>query len=746
MAENNEFSLTNASKSSENTLSDSLNIEDSISHVCIQLEKHDQPQVTFLERAKTTAEKHLTCSPSCFKKVIFDTFPVLQWLPKYKFREYIIGDIMSGLVVGIISVPQSIAYSLLASQDPIYGLYASFFPCIIYFLLGTSRHASIGIFAVLCLMIGQVVDNELQKAGYDLSANTSNIHRYSTTERLGYEMTSNLSKPLPTLMRNCDRSCYAIRIAANIAFLAGVYQVMMSILQLGFISVYLSEPLLSGFVTGSSITILTSQVKYLLGLSMPRYKGVGALVMNWVSLFKMIHHTNICDLVTSIICFLVMVPIKEMNICYKHKMKAPVPVELVVVIVATLISYYVDLQGRYGSSIAGTIPTGFQVPRPPEWNLVRSVAADTVPIAIVSFVFTISLSEIFAKKHGYIVRANQEMLAIGCCNIIPSFFYSFATSAALTKTLLKDATGCMTQVSGLVTAAVILLVLLVIAPLFHSLQNCVLAAIIIVNLRGAFRKFIDTPRMWRVSHADAIVWWVTMLASALLSTEIGLLVGICFAAVCVLVRMQRPSIIHLGRVPDTNHYADPKRYRGLLPVPNVAIFHFNSPLYYANKKYFQDAIFHKSGLNPTLKVKKNVKNKPEVTKNEDNVFSECNTRQISALVVDCSAMHFVDTPGAGVLRELQQAYGRAGVIFLLANCSQTMLDTLQKSGYFRQSEMEEGSTTSFKEPHSIHFHCVHDAVIHSLAHCAKQQKELHRRDGDIDGVTNIAMLEDLKED
>uniref|UniRef100_A0A8C4Q293 Solute carrier family 26 member 2 n=1 Tax=Eptatretus burgeri TaxID=7764 RepID=A0A8C4Q293_EPTBU len=680
MEENNEFSLKNSNKSSENTFSDSFDVEDGISHVCIQLEKQDQPQVTFLERVKMTAEKHLTCSPSCFKKVIFDIFPVLQWLPNYKFREYIIGDIMSGIVVGIISVPQSIAYSLLASVDPIYGLYASFFPCIIYFLFGTSRHTSIGIFAVLCLMIGQVVDQELQEAGYDLSVNTSNIHRYSNTEKLEYEMVSNLSTPFPTLVsNNCDRSCYAIRIAANITFLAGVYQVVMSILQLGFISVYLSEPLLSGFVTGSSITILTSQAKYLLGLPIPRYKGIGALVMNWVSIFKMIPNTNICDLVTSIICFLVMVPIKEMNIRYKHKMKTPFPIELLVVIVATLISHYVNLQERYGSNITGTISTGFQVPRLPEWNLVQSVAADTVSIAIVSFVFTISLSEIFAKKHGYVVRANQEMLAIGCCNIIPSFFYSFATCATVTKTLLKDATGCMTQVSSLITAAVILLVLMVIAPLFHSLQNCVLATIIIVNLRGAFQKFFDTPRMWRVSHADALVWWVTMLASALLSTEVGLLVGICFAAVCILVRMQRPSIIQLGRVPDTKQYADLNLYRGLLCVSDVVIFRFNAPLYYVNKNYFQAAIFCKSGLNPTLKVKKNAKDKPEETENEDNGFSKCNTRKIGALVVDCSAMHFVDSPGADVLQELHQAYGRIGVLFLLANCSPTILETLQQS-------------------------------------------------------------------
>uniref|UniRef100_A0A8C2FIN2 Solute carrier family 26 member 2 n=1 Tax=Cyprinus carpio TaxID=7962 RepID=A0A8C2FIN2_CYPCA len=207
---------------------------------------------------------------------------------------------MSGLIVGILLVPQSIAYSLLAEQDPIYGLYTSFFASIIYALLGTSRHISVGMFGVLCLLVGQVVDRELTLAGYPSDTNQTTLGNVD-----------NSTGPI------CDRSCYAVMVAATLTFTAGVYQVLMGLLQVGFVSVYLSDSLLSGFATGASLTILTSQIKYFLGLHLPRVQGWGSLIKTWISLFKNLGHTNLCDLVTSVLCLLVLVPTKELNDRFK---------------------------------------------------------------------------------------------------------------------------------------------------------------------------------------------------------------------------------------------------------------------------------------------------------------------------------------------------------------------------------------------------------------------------------------------
>lgn len=181
----------------------------------IHMEPQEKSNTNLKQFVIKKLRKSCQCSPTKAKKTILGFLPVLQWLPKYDLKKNILGDVMSGLIVGILLVPQSIAYSLLAGQEPIYGLYTSFFASIIYFLLGTSRHISVGIFGILCLMIGEVVDRELSKAGYDTA---------HTAPSLG--MVSNGSTPLnQTSDRICDRSCYAITVGSTVTFMAGVYQV-----------------------------------------------------------------------------------------------------------------------------------------------------------------------------------------------------------------------------------------------------------------------------------------------------------------------------------------------------------------------------------------------------------------------------------------------------------------------------------------------------------------------------------------
>ncbi|AWP11616.1 putative sulfate transporter [Scophthalmus maximus] len=639
--------------------------------------------------------KHCSCTSEKAKSKVLDFFPIVRWLPRYQLRDWILGDAMSGLIVGILLVPQSIAYSLLASQDPIYGLYTSFFSAIIYAVLGTSRHISVGIFGVLCLLVGQVVDRELALAGY------------LTESGIGSGISSNDSAVLlagqgnGSVVLGCDRSCYAITVGATVTFTAGVYQVLMGLFQVGFVSVYLSDSLLSGFATGASLTILTSQVKYLLGLKLPRPQGWFTLCKTWYSLLVNLGSTNICDLVTSLVCLLVLIPTKELNDRFKAKLKAPIPFELFVVIIATLASHFGHFDTAYGSSVAGVIPTGFLAPQLPLWSLIPNVAVDAFSIAIVGFAITVSLSEMFAKKHGYAVDANQEMYAIGFCNILPSFFRCFTTSAALTKTLVKESTGCQTQVSGLVSALVLLLVLLVIAPLFYSLQKCVLAVIIVVNLRGALRKFADVPRMWRVNRVDASIWLVTMATSSLVNTELGLLVGVLASAFCVLGRTQRVRVCELGRAAAREHYEDLTSYRGLRTHPGVAVFRYEAPIYYANQSLFKKSLYDRVGLDPVKEKTRHLKFKKKTSEQEEEVadvtyrkpekdeataaatvtLDEKSRRSVRSVVIDCSAILFLDTAGVNALKEVRKDYEDLGVTVVLAQCHTSVRDALERGGY-----------------------------------------------------------------
>uniref|UniRef100_A0A8C0I8Y9 Solute carrier family 26 member 1 n=1 Tax=Bubo bubo TaxID=30461 RepID=A0A8C0I8Y9_BUBBB len=606
-----------------------------------------------------------SCTPKKLKNFVMDFLPVLRWLPKYQWKEYIWGDVMSGLVIGIILVPQAIAYSLLAGLKPIYSLYTSFFANIIYFLMGTSRHVSVGIFSLISLMVGQVVDRELL-----LNDSQSNSTAFNLT--------------------------VAGMNAESLTFVAGVYQVLMGIFRLGFVSMYLSESVLDGFATGASLTILTAQVKYLIGIKIPRSQGHGMLVITWINIFRNISQANLCDVITSAICIMVLVTAKELGDRYKHKLKFPLPTELVVIVVATLVSHYGKLNEVYASSVSGAIPTGFIPPKVPHFNLMLRVAVDALPLAVVSFVFTVSLSEMCAKKYAYTIRANQEMFAVGFCNIIPSFFHSFATSAALAKTLVKTSTGCQTQVSGVISAMVVLLVLLFLAPLFYSLQKCVLACIIIVSLRGALRKFQDVPARYHVNKVDTLIWVVTMSASALISTEIGLLVGIVFSMLCIIVRTQKPRTTLLGQIQNTSFYEDDLEYENLSSVPKVKIFRFEAPLYYANRNYFLKSLYRLTNLDPNLEAarrKKYEKEKQNLKKGDHTTANGLGMRETTlqlvpkqndfqALVVDCSSISFLDTTGVNTLKEILKDYKDLNISVLLACCNPSVTDSLKRGGYF----------------------------------------------------------------
>lgn len=179
-----------------------------------------QPPVSqgLLETLKARMKQSCTCSTPCVQALVQNLFPVTHWLPQYRPKEYLAGDVMSGLVIGIILVPQAIAYSLLAGLQPIYSLYTSFFANLIYFLMGTSRHVNVGIFSLLCLMVGQVVDRELQLAGFDPSQDSLGPRDNGST------LNSSTATPVFEL-QDCGRDCHAIRIATALTLVTGLYQV-----------------------------------------------------------------------------------------------------------------------------------------------------------------------------------------------------------------------------------------------------------------------------------------------------------------------------------------------------------------------------------------------------------------------------------------------------------------------------------------------------------------------------------------
>lgn len=192
---------------------------------CFLMERKTRVKTSWKEIVLAKLRKSCSYSPRKLKNFVMDFLPVLRWLPKYQCKEYIWGDVMSGLVIGIILVPQAIAYSLLAGLKPIYSLYTSFFANIIYFLMGTSRHVSVGIFSLISLMVGQVVDRELILAGFDLNDDAPPVLGDGSLQSDSQSNTTVFNLTAGGMNAECGKECYAIGIATALTFVAGVYQV-----------------------------------------------------------------------------------------------------------------------------------------------------------------------------------------------------------------------------------------------------------------------------------------------------------------------------------------------------------------------------------------------------------------------------------------------------------------------------------------------------------------------------------------
>ncbi|GFR60242.1 sulfate transporter-like [Elysia marginata] len=495
--------------------------------------------------------KKAECSCSCVGRFFKQFLPFLGIMSEYNVKNDFLADVIAGLTVGIMHIPQGMAYGQLSTLPPVFGLYVSFFPVILYFFLGTSKHVSIGTFAVVSLMVGSAVDKGLRSRELVPTS-------WNETVKEGNET-------FQVMMDNSDEILdVKLKYAMAVTFAVGVLQLLLGIFRLGFLTVYLSDPLISGFTTGAACHVFTSQVKHIFGISMGRYSGAFKLVYSYRDIFMNLPETNAVTFIASLLCMVLLFVVKEYinnNPKIKPHLKMPVPIELIVVVLGTLISFFVKLEDKYEVKVVGEIPVGIPPPNLKAFPYLSEVIGDAIAIGIVAFAISVSMAKIFANKHDYAVDSNQELLAYGACNIFSSFFSSFVSAVSLSRSLVQENVGSRTQVTGLVSSVLVVVVLLVVGPYFETLPNCILASIILVALKGMFKQFLELKNLWRISIIDFAVWLITFSATALLDVDLGLLVGVVFALLTVIIRSQRPYSCILGQVPGTDIYKDISVYK-----------------------------------------------------------------------------------------------------------------------------------------------------------------------------------------
>ncbi|XP_067228295.1 solute carrier family 26 member 10 isoform X3 [Chanodichthys erythropterus] len=583
------------------------------------------------------------------------------------------------------------AFALLTSVAPVYGLYTSFFPVVIYMLFGTGHHVSTGTFAVLSLMTGSVVE---QLVPIPLALNSSSPEA-------------------------AELEAQRIGVASAVAFLSGIMMLCMCGLQLGFLSTYLSEPIVKAFTSAAAFHVTVSQLQSMLGLRLPRYAGSFSLFKTLASVMENVPQTNLAELVISLLCLAVLVPVKEVNSRFRERLRTPIPIEIITVIIATGITYAFSLDSKYDIQIVGHIPAGFPEPRLPALETVPEIAGDTVAITLVAYAVSVSLAMIYADKHGYSIDPNQELLAHGISNTVSSLFTCFPNSATLATTNILESAGAHTQLAGLFTSLVVLIVLLLIGPLFYFLPKAVLACINVTSLRQMFLLFQDLPELWRISKIDFMVWLVTWLSVVVLNVDLGLAIGVVFSMMTVICRTQRASCSVLGRAANTEIYRSINNHNKCYEVPGVKILTYNGPIYYGNRSFFKADMAQLLGLTPE-RIRSREKALKAMEKREreainsveqgvaDSSFSSKNDLfrsemaegEVQAVLIDCSSVIFVDVAGARLFIQMCMECQKIGVTVYLANCNESVLKILTSSGLM-----------NYMNPQHI-FVTVHDAVVY----------------------------------
>uniref|UniRef100_A0AAQ4S8K2 Solute carrier family 26 member 5 n=1 Tax=Gasterosteus aculeatus aculeatus TaxID=481459 RepID=A0AAQ4S8K2_GASAC len=544
--------------------------------------------------------QQLRCSSKRAKAAALTFLPILTWLPSYPVKQYLFSDVVSGLSTGVVQLPQGLAYAMLAAVPPVYGLYSSFYPVLLYTFFGTSRHISVGTFAVISLMIGAVAVREAPDSMfYVLPANGSNVSAVLDVEA---------------------RDARRVQVAVVLTTLVGIIQLALGLLRFGFVAIYLTEPLVRGFTTAAAVHVVVSQLKYLLGVKTQRFSGPLAAIYSATAVLSHIASTNVPTVIMGLVCIVFLYAVKDLNQRFKKKLPIPIPGEIIVVIVSTGVSYGLSLSEDYKVEVVGKIPTGLLPPTAPEFSLLPSLVTDSFAVAIVGFSMGISLAKTFALKHGYSVDGNQELIALGLCNFISSFFQTFAITCSMSRSLVQESTGGKTQIAGLLASLMVLLVVVAIGFVFQPLPQTALAAIIMVNLLGMFKQFADIPALWRTSKIELAIWLVAFVASVLLGLDYGLLVAISFAILSVIYRTQRPKSAILGHVPGTGLYCDVDEYEEAAEYEGIKIFYSNASVYFVNSDLYVSALKQKTGVDPEAlqaarKTQKKVMEKAKSTKN-----------------------------------------------------------------------------------------------------------------------------------
>lgn len=476
--------------------------------------------------------------------------PFLAWIGEIRDSNILKADLVAGLTVALVLVPQSMAYAQLAGLPPQHGLYASFLPVMIAALMGSSRQLGTGPVAVVSLLTAAAVPTILPEGA-------------SMEEYVIY--------------------------ASLLAFLVGVFQFVLGALKLGFVINFLSHPVVVGFTNAAAIIIGTSQLNKIFGV----VKGEGGHTYEqvWGTIANATSDTNMITLTIALIAFAIMIAVKK----YAPKL----PGVLLAVAVTTIIAWLIDFGGSvetggYGGAIVGVIPEGL----PPlvipgfDFSVMNQMIVTAITIGLIGFMEAISIAKAMAAQTKQRLDANQELMGQGLSNVVSSFFQGYAVSGSFSRSAVNISAGAVTGFSSVVTAVIVGITLLFLTPLLYHLPQATLAAVIIMAVINLI-KFAPIMHAWKVEKHDAIVAVTSFVLTLIFAPHLenGIVIGVILSLALFLYRTMQPRFTELSAHSGSTMLVNALDNK-LDRCEVVSIVKYSGSLYFGNAGYFEDRMLN----------------------------------------------------------------------------------------------------------------------------------------------------------
>ncbi|GAA0162745.1 transporter [Lithospermum erythrorhizon] len=550
-------------------------------------------------------------------------FPIFDWGRQYtlaKFR----GDLIAGLTIASLCIPQDIGYAKLANLDPQYGLYSSFVPPLIYAFMGSSRDIAIGPVAVVSLLLGTLLQKELdwkeQKAEYE-------------------------------------------RLAFTATFFAGITQFALGFFRLGFLVDFLSHAAIVGFMAGAAITISLQQLKGLLGIKV--FTKDTDIVSVMKSVFRAAQHGWNWQTIVIGVSFLVFLLVAK-YIGKKNKKYFWLPAigPLISVVISTF-CVYITRANNDGVAIVNHIEKGINPSSVDKIYFSGDFLIKGIQIGVVSGIVAlteaIAIGRTFATMKDYHIDGNKEMIALGSMNIVGSMASCYVATGSFSRSAVNFMAGCNSAVSNIVMSMVVLLTLLIITPLFKYTPNAILASIIISAVLGLI-DFEAMILIWKIDKSDFVACMGAFFGVVFVSVEIGLLIAVAISFAKILLQVTRPRTAVLGKVPRTSLYRNIEQYPEATRVPGILIVRIDSAIYFSNSNYIRERILR-------------------WLTDEEEQLNKNNQPKIQYLVVEMSPVTDVDTSGIHSLEELYKTLKKREIQLVLANPGTVVMDKIHASSF-----------------------------------------------------------------